>query len=194
MGNYEDAVEAKDYFWELRKKETMTQTKQIEGIPVGCRLVRIGAVMAGEWVLDWEGVPYTFTGYDGGNKNYVIVAPDNVYTVYNLTSVAIPAGYERDGEKIEEWFREPQAEEWFLTTLQNAVKNTRSFRAVYEGKSGDYRRIILRPIAPKTKKVLVVEFEDPSDSLLNYWSESMGTDGKTNSYFKRTVTLQERPI
>lgn len=137
---------------------------QVEGIPVGYKLVRVGHVGIGEMYLD--GCGDIRTAIHQSPFFYLVVAFDNVYNK-PLESVTIPAGYEKCGEKVEEWFREPQQGESFITQH----KNTEHFNAYrlsegYVDQDQDFRRIILRPVTPKTKRVLVIECDvDPTETI-----------------------------
>jgi hypothetical protein len=91
------------------------------------------------------------------------LVPDNVYDTLDLYSVEIPEGYERDGYTVSAWFREPQAGESFVGVAQNVIKNKERLGVVLSNLfCTDYRRIILRPIAPKTKRVFVLEVDAPA--------------------------------
>ncbi len=125
--------------------------QKIEGVPVGMKLVRIGRALPGDLGLNSYGETQTFP--DGTeSENIPILDWDNVYR-QDLSTVPIPEGYERDGETPEEWFRSAKVDETFLGSLsKQAVTRTKCYVP------GDLRRIIIRKIAPKTRRVLVVEF------------------------------------
>lgn len=124
---------------------------RIEGVPAGCKLVRIGVGRKGEHYLDVSGEVFVS---DGTHLwIYPILTPDNCYGTLDLTTVPVPEGYERDGDKPEEWFREYVIGETVINSAGRAV-----VPHSYISQS-DSRRIILRRIAAKTKRVLVEEIE-----------------------------------
>lgn len=132
-------------------------TKQVEGIPVGYKLVRFGIPVKGEVIAS----PYVpngvYTSSGALSSASVIVALDNVYNK-NLDSVTIPEGYERNGEKVEEWFRIPVVGDEYISVANMGVGHFGlPEKSGYHTIGPDHRRIILRAIKPKTKRVLVIE-------------------------------------
>jgi hypothetical protein len=90
----------------------------------------------------------------------VTLEPDNVYGVLDLASVPIPAGYERVGDKPEEWFRDPLPDEFTLCNLNGdgrCLYASAVHRLHESDATDDRRRIILRKVKPNTKRVLVIE-------------------------------------
>lgn len=136
--------------------------QQIEGVPVGCKLVRIGVPEVGEFFIGAGGITNkAIYKYESNSlqQYYPIIAPDNVYNAIDLTKVKIPNGYERDGDKVEEWFR--LAEHGKLYFTSGYTISVRSYSPCATDSLNTDGRIILRKIAPKTKKVLVIEVEIP---------------------------------
>ena len=136
-------------------------TERIEGVPVGTKLVAIRRPVCGEYVLNVSNMRpervYVVGQFAGGG--YPIIAPDNVYGVVDLATFPIPDGYERDGDKPEDWFRDLNSTDscWYLSSGGGKAY----LHQKGESCTDDCRRIILRKLKPKTKRVLVVECEQP---------------------------------
>lgn len=177
-----------------KEESKVTMTQNIEGIPLGWKMRRFGIPQLGDYML--VGIDSIIKA-DGQRAFYPILAPDNVYN-QDLEAVTIPANYEKAGDKVEEWFRVPRKGEM--------VMNARASQKYLSGeKSGVYgendtltnsyysdpRRIILRHIKPKTKRVLVVEYENPSDYMIETFRLLVTND---RAFSKRTAKVEERPL
>src|SRR5258708_3591844 len=100
--------------------------ERIKGIPEWLKVVEFRPAKAGEWIM-------TSVGPEKNDYNFrhaisFILAPDNVYNVYDLAEVKIPEGYRRV-EK--DWFREPKGEDYIKAPWRNgcteyAVESTSS--------------------------------------------------------------------
>ncbi len=164
---------------------------QIPGVPAGMKLVRVGSPRTGEYFINTGGV-ITLSGFDGHHcKGAAILAFDNVYNCA-LESVAIPEGYERDGETAGEWFRAVRPGEAYINCYTGGVLTKDTHPA-----GPDPRRIILRKIEPKTKEVLVIEMENPSAAMKAAWLEINAIETKTSLYptfTARSARLETRPV
>lgn len=125
---------------------------------------------------------------------HVGLEPDNVYDVF-LDDVVIPEGYERAGDKPEEWFRTlkwgvkiPDMDLFYLDYVDNAVLSCRSGVIFHKSSTEDTRRIILRNVK-RTKRVLVAEW-DIDESRPDYQSSSPNFDHPDSMAF--TVTRPAR--
>ncbi len=69
---------------------------QIEGVPVGTKIKRIGRPDIGEFIIGLHsGIERVVKPLAA--QNYAILEPDNVYNVVNLERVPVPDGWERIG-------------------------------------------------------------------------------------------------
>jgi hypothetical protein len=138
-------------------------TQNIAGVPSHVKVVAFGKPKYGEYFIN-SFLPPFVEQYDGGQiAHYPIVEANNVYLTTDLSTVKIPAGYELAGKTQDEWFREPKDLEVFIPRkdLGDGPEISTFFVCLGELANGDKRRLILRPIAPKTKKVLIVETDAP---------------------------------
>lgn len=143
--------------------EEMTQkmTQTIEGVPVGWKLVRFGKFRKGEYILNVLGDVFGPVKRDSEADCYPVIAPDNVYG-QPLSEVEIPVGYEKAGQTDAEWFREPTPGESYVFFEGGYSHVPKDYTEPHHTMGPDHRRIILRPIKPPTRKVLVVEIHNPS--------------------------------
>jgi hypothetical protein len=134
---------------------------QVEGIPIGTKLVRIGAVNPSEFYIDLvTGKPMQWRSpLPSQVMYYSIIAPDNVYGVIDLAA-SITSRFNGIGSLSfkcakSNWFRCPQIGEAYLapnfTLHRGGIDLT-----------GDTRRIIMEPThvspKPKMRRVLVAEY------------------------------------
>lgn len=119
-------------------KEEKIMQQQIPGVPLGTKIKS----------LHLEGLRPGLA--------YVQLEPDNIYGVLDLASVQISAGMER---LPSDWFRMPKIGEWFVhcLSLLPVFCDTKWLAA-----TSDLRRIIVQPVKPKMRRVLVVEIENPT--------------------------------
>lgn len=119
------------------------QTQQIEGVPVGTKIARIGNPGIGEWIIEPSSGAVRQVSSRYYKEFYVpILIPDNVYCVFDLATVPTPMSdqYERTGE-----FRMARPIDCFIGRNGFLCMNEADWRAdVWKGDSGDTRRIILR--------------------------------------------------
>jgi hypothetical protein len=116
-------------------------SEHIDGLPPGVKVssltfTRNGEEMRGEFV---RGATVT-------------LEPDNAYGALDLASVPIPAGYERDGDKPEGWFRDPLPDELTLCNLNGdgrCLYASAVHRLHESDATDDRRRIILRKVKPR---------------------------------------------
>lgn len=158
----------------------------IEGVPDHLKVTGYRPVKYGEYRLVCV---YGGGRADGAKWNVqststglaTIVEPDNVYNVYNLADVEIPEGY----EFVE--FRDVVAGDSYIA----------KHRTLIESSTGptfhdDQRRIIVKPVAKKTRRFLVAEQEigdmEPSRCVVHY---RKGGDG--NAY-PLPFRIEEREI
>lgn len=180
-------------------------SERIEGVPVGCKLVRIGNAEHGDWHICGDGSHHIWTHTSSSLCCYPILAPDNVYNVVDLASVPIPEGYERDGKDPAPGVKEEDT--WFRALKTGDVcTNQHNSEMAYTCSSvgtfgGDLRRIILRKIAPKTKRVLVVEIPLEGEETLLGLAISVGAQtvvsiGKGRRCYLQDVAhrIEERPL
>lgn len=159
-------------------------TQNIPGVPVGTKIVAVRVPKEGEYYLDLKGGPSK--GNDDMACTWPILAPDNAYGVIDLSAMPVPEGYERDGESIEEWYRAIESNKYFTDAY-----NPTQARSGY-GYAAEHR-IILRKTLPKTRRVLVVEYEEPTNTYLSRFDPT--GDLESPGWFKsRTRRIENRPL
>ena len=161
--------------------------ERIEGVPVGTKATAHRIPLEGEWALGDCGIPFIQTRIIPIVHRLIIV-PDNVYGVIDLSTFPIPAGVERTGDTVEQWFREPEGDSWLTSTGEVC--------SAYCPQGPDRRRICVRPIKPKTRRVLVEtrEFtitDRPCDSLTEV---TPNTAGSLVSSQPHRYRIEERPL
>lgn len=120
----------------------------IEGIPDHLKVVGVRAVKNGERSIDtYSGVVSQPWSTDS-KRYFTVIEHDNVYNVYHLADVEIPEGY----EFVE--FRDVVAGDSYIAKHRTLIESSAGpqFR-------DDQRRIIVKPVAKKTRRVLVAEQE-----------------------------------
>lgn len=179
---------ALEYFRKDEKRTKMTQT--IEGVPAGWAAVRFGLFKTGDYYLCSTKHIVGPMSYDATDSYKLVIVPTNVYGKI-LEDVMIPATYERAGNTVDEWFRVPRRGETFIDKNDGqALKHAAS--ADFKASTGDSRRIIIQPIKPKTKTVLVLEYEEPSRALVALFSNPRTSRGP--DYTTRNTRVEERPV
>jgi len=127
---------------------------QLPGVPNHLKPVAHMIPKRGEWFLDAFG---RVVCSDGNHSVcFLIVTPDNGYDACRLEDVPVPQGYEYDGTRQDEWFRVPKEGEYFIGHCgyhaETAVRGCSSL--IYH-----YPRIIIHPIKPPIKRVLIGEWD-----------------------------------
>ena len=130
--------------------------EQIPGVPVGMKLVRIGPPKGGDWFIGRKGVIHKSLGDACGTGYLPILAADNNYNV-PLHLVDLKGRKPLNGT-VEASYFVPQKGQEFIASDGNASTATADLPNNWL-----YRRILLAPEAPKTKRVLVGEWEIVSD-------------------------------
>jgi hypothetical protein len=166
------------------------------GVPVGLCVTEFRVPISGEHVLDNPG---NKPGKASGGARivpsvaYPILAIDNDYGVWDLNEVKIPEGYERAGEKVEEWYRTPNAGEEYVSSLGGYI----ACRSEGGGQSNGMTRIIIRKKAKR--RVLVVEADlhpdlhpDDGDFLAGPASLLLSAAFGTQSIAIDRVRIEER--
>lgn len=128
-------------------------TQTIEGVPLGTKIARLGVPKSGDWVVGRIVGMYQVGRDTNTYGSYVILAPDNIYNVCDLSTVPIPEGWERDGDSIEEWYRIAKNVEGYLT------RTGKVWEYAPYGISTICPVICLRRLPPVTKRVLIGEWE-----------------------------------
>ena len=153
-------------------------------------LVDVRPAKAGDWIVNSRGASQ-WCGDETGCP-LPIVRPANIYGVYRLEDIKIPEGWEPDGETMRDAYRRkllkgyPVAEEYFfqdgqIFLLHSATENSTEFR------------LFVRRVKTKTKKVLVVEYDEPNELLVDSFmgaSKVFTTKVFTNS----RARIEERPL
>ena len=134
------------------------------------------------WYINSDGLLSHRTAAGCTDYCWPIVSPNNAYGVYRLEDIPIPEGWEADGETLAEAFRLPDTKFWLSCSGDTSYVE----RGLPCG--GDYRRLCVREVKPKTRRVLVVEFEEPTDAVVKYWRDEM------ISMSKMAVRVEERPL
>ena len=171
----------------------MTNQTQIPGVPVGCKVVRIGDLERGCSFLSNNGQIEKSDGKTSHCPSFVIVEPDNPYNkfLHEVEADIKAVGRERLGGDD---YRNPKQDEefWGIYPCEGANK---AVAIVY----GNHERLILKPLKPKTRKVLVVECEAPEDikdiigrlkSIRFEWMDGFGQPVKDTA----TYRIEERPL
>lgn len=176
-------------------------SERIEGVPSHLRLVKLAKPTEKQFVIDGYGKVLRAAQ---GNMTMCgsvcpIVEPANVYNAYRLEDVAIPEGYERAGANQDEWFKPPVPGQEYLSNYQEVGAN--SFRKRLckpdDISTPDQRRIIVRPVKPKTKRVLVWECD------INDAGYPQGVSAKNAEHYVGyskngaslgTYRIEERPL
>lgn len=126
----------------------------------------------GETVLGFNGCAYSekySIEYTGRRYRIFLrrVKPNNVYGTNDLTTLPLPAGYERDGKTEAEYHRIPASDDQVLTIGRNSSglpdwrrgwSHTSQFGATAKA-------VVLRaipPIPPRMKNVIVIECDAPA--------------------------------
>ena len=165
----------------------MTNKQQIEGVPIGAKVVKIGNLQKGCSYIEWNG-KIVKAVIDSAGTGFVILEPDNDYGkfLHEVEAEIIAAGRERLGG---EDYREPAKGEEFWT-----IGNTAIFRTCPGSSPVFGNRLILKPRKPKTKKFLVMEIPINDDGYALVPSLNL------HVYAKATVDLnpslcriEERP-
>lgn len=111
-------------------------------------LVGIRIPVDGELVISDRGEIWEATGF---SCTYPVVKPNNAYNVVRLEDLKIPEGYEPDG------FCGLTEGELYLSVNGEVRTYERGIWPLL-----DPRRLRLRKIAPKTKRVVILESDDPA--------------------------------
>jgi hypothetical protein len=125
---------------------------EIPGVPVGTRIAAVSRVDAGSWYIDIDGALRRWEAKTS-QETFTVIVPDNQYCLIDLSAVPIPDGWERDGKH---WFRAVAVGDWYIPPCSG---DPSQYRGEVFGMGEDPRRIIVHRIAPKTKRVLVAEWE-----------------------------------
>lgn len=159
---------------------------RIPGVPIGVKLVRVGVALHREHYLVGakSGASIVTTCMaDKSTGLNAIVAPDNVYNVIDLKSVAIPDGWDRDGMDPEEgideklWWWRPvtQTDTWIGRDLVIHGKDNPCHPSCHTNIpiGPDTRRIILKR-KPVTRRYAVILLDDPSSpNWTTEWAKSV---------------------
>mgnify|MGYP003655722423 CR=1 FL=1 len=131
---------------EVKTSGVSNQT-QIPGVPLGAKIVRIGKIEYGEFYVNGAGRPQEAEFSDSAMCN-VVVAPDNPYGkfLHEVEADIKAAGGERLGGDD---YRYPRSGEDYWAS-GSWGRTTRVMSGWDEGP-----RLILKPLKPKTFKVLV---------------------------------------
>lgn len=124
----------------------------IEGIADHLKITSYRSIGHGEHYFVW-GEHQTWEYCQDSIDHYPVVEPDNVYNVYDLAEVKIPEGFE-------------------FVEFRTVVKDDRVINSFGELETvlygfihtmaQDYRRIVVKPVAKKTRRVVVIdEFDMP---------------------------------
>lgn len=136
----------------------------IEGVPDHLKAVEFRHVQPKERYLDDYGVVH-WTCSAPTTCQYLIVQPDNVYGVYELSDVDFKnkTKYET-GE-----FRVPSQNEWYVPVKGYKLTDqpcTYWAGDLYANSCEDKRRIIVKPIAKKTRRFVIAEQELYVDAVV----------------------------
>lgn len=142
-------------------------SERIEGVPVGTKLVRIGAPKLGDWLIGPSSGKAMQADHDFSLATFIgIIVPDNVYNVIDLSTVKT---FEDGWEDDENSFRsvDNTKNEFYISPITFAVVSSKTFLG---GACGpDIRRKHVRKIQPKIRRVLVAEWPIGADGRVEGW-------------------------
>lgn len=167
---------------------------QIEGVPAGIKAVAYREARPGDHVLhpDYE-CPQRVGNHHEYSGSQLIVEKDNIYNVWLLEFVKIPEGYERAGDKPKDWFREPNHDDYYVSSINLTPHRFSHFYEPFE--TTDRRRIILRKKATK-KRFVVAELELPAenDQVMRVFVETINSKYGYRGQYSTDHRIEEREV